>query len=55
MLSQSELVIQQLQNALYNTDLDVGKRKFAEFKLPDANNDNLITRKEVSISNDSNK
>lgn len=52
MLGQSELVIQQLQNALYNTDLDVGKRKFAEFKLPDANNDDIISRTEVSLSND---
>jgi hypothetical protein len=41
--------IRLLEDILHNPDTDVAKRKFAEFKLPDSNNDGLISRAEVSI------
>lgn len=40
-------LIAQLENILQHPDTDPNKRKLAEFKLPDANNDNRISRAEV--------
>lgn len=40
-------LIGQLENILQHPDTDPSKRKLAEFKLPDANNDNKISRSEV--------
>lgn len=40
-------LIAQLENILQHPDTDPSKRKLAEFKLPDANNDNRISRAEV--------
>jgi len=44
-------VIEQLENTLHSPTTDESKRKRAEFKLPDANNDDLISRSEVSLLN----
>ena len=48
MLSQAEMVIQQLHDRLSSSDVDESKRKYAEFKLPDENNDDVITRAEFN-------
>lgn len=48
MLSQAEMVIQQLHDRLSSSDVDESKRKYAEFKLPDENNDDVITRTEFN-------
>lgn len=40
-------LISQLESILQHPDTDPNKRKFAEFKLPDANNDDKISRAEV--------
>lgn len=42
-------LIAQLENVLQHPDTDPNKRKLAEFKLPDANNDNKISRAEVCL------
>jgi hypothetical protein len=40
-------MIEQLEQILQHPDTDPSKRKLAEFKMPDSNNDNLISRQEV--------
>ena len=42
------MVIQQLHDRLSSSDVDESKRKYAEFKLPDENNDDVITRTEFN-------
>lgn len=40
-------LIGQLESVLHDPETDPNKRKMAEFKLPDSNNDDMISRQEV--------
>lgn len=42
-------LIAQLEGVLHDPETDPSKRKLAEFKLPDSNNDDIISRQEVRL------